>query len=105
MLIYVAFAEKERRMISIRTKEALAKAKAHGVKLGGENEQSRMEKAAAAERALRPVIEQIRADGTTSANAIAIAIELNRKRIATPTGAKWHAQTVIRVLGRLGVTP
>ena len=103
MHIYAAFAEKERRMISIRTKEALAKAKAHGVKLGGENEQSRMEKAAAAERALRPVIEQIRADGTTSANAI--AIELNRKRIATPTGAKWHAQTVIRVLGRLGVTP
>ena len=64
-----------------------------------------MEKAAAAKRtaALRPVIEQIRADGTTSATAI--AIELNRKRIATPTGAKWHAQTVIRVLGRLGVTP
>jgi len=96
--LYVAFSEKERRMIPIRTK-----ARAHGVKLGGENEQSRMEKAAAAERALRPVIEQIRADGTTSANAI--AIELNRKRIATPTGAKWHAQTVIRVLGRLGVTP
>ena len=100
--IYVAFAEKERCMIPIGTK-ALAKAKAHGVKLGGENEQSRMEKAAAAERALRPVIEQIRADGTTSANAI--AIELNRKCIATPTGGKWHAQTLIRVLGRLEATP
>ena len=37
LLIYVAFAEKERRMISIRTKEALAKANAHGVKLGGDN--------------------------------------------------------------------
>jgi DNA invertase Pin-like site-specific DNA recombinase len=98
--LYVAFSEKERRMIPIRTK-----ARAHGVKLGGENEQSRMEKAAAAERALRPVIEQIRADGTTSANAIAIAIELNRKRIATPTGGKWHAQTVIRALGRLEATP
>ena len=39
--IYTAFAEKERRMISIRTKEGLARARARGKKLGGENAQSR----------------------------------------------------------------
>src|SRR5260221_9635146 len=42
--IYAAFAEKERRLISIRTKDGLARAKARGAKLGGENEQSRANK-------------------------------------------------------------
>jgi DNA invertase Pin-like site-specific DNA recombinase len=105
--IYTAFAEKERRMISIRTKEGLARARARGKKLGGENAQSRKTAAEAAERAeaLRPVIEKIRSEAPDmSANAI--AVELNRQRIATPTkGAKWHAQSVIRVLDRLDRVP
>src|SRR6516225_10429398 len=45
--IYAAFAEKERRMISIRTKEGLAKARTRGIKLGGANRKS-LETAAAA---------------------------------------------------------
>jgi DNA invertase Pin-like site-specific DNA recombinase len=105
--IYTAFAEKERRMISIRTKEGLARARARGKKLGGENAQSRKTAAEAAERgeALRPVIEKIRSEAPDmSANAI--AVELNRQRIATPTkGAKWHAQSVISVLDRLDRVP
>jgi DNA invertase Pin-like site-specific DNA recombinase len=105
--IYAAFAEKERRMISQRTKEGLARAKARGVKLGGENAQSRKTKEEAAERAeaLRPIIEEIKAE-EPKLSATQIAHRLNRRRIATPTkGAKWHAQSVIRVLTRLEERP
>jgi DNA invertase Pin-like site-specific DNA recombinase len=104
--IYAAFAEKERRMISIRTKEGLARAKARGVKLGGENEQSRLNKAEADRRAqaVKPILLDIvrnRADMSASA----IAAELNRRKVETlRPGSKWHAQTVIRIRRRLGMT-
>jgi hypothetical protein len=35
--------------------------------------------------------------------ALTVAAELNRKKIATPAGGKWHAQTVIRVRERLAM--
>ena len=39
--------------------------------------------------------------GDMSTNAI--ATELNRRKVPTPTkGSKWHAQTVIRPLRRIG---
>jgi DNA invertase Pin-like site-specific DNA recombinase len=108
--IYAAFAEKERRMISIRTKEGLAKARARGIKLGGENAHSRETAAAAKERAeeLRPVIAEIR-NAQPVISATQIANELNRRGIATAgreglTGSIWHAQTVIRLLTRLEST-
>ena len=92
-------------MISIRTREGLARAKARGVKLGGENEQSRLNKAEADARAkaLRPILRDIVGDrNDLSANAI--AAELNRRKIETlRPGSRWHAQTVIRIMRRLGM--
>lgn len=104
--IYAAFAEKERRMISIRTKEGLARAKARGVQLGGENEQSRLNKAEAETRAqaLRPILLNIIGD-RDEMSATAIAAELNRRKVETlRPGSRWHAQTVIRIRRRLGMT-
>jgi DNA invertase Pin-like site-specific DNA recombinase len=105
--IYAAFAEKERRMISMRTKEALARAKARGVKLGGENEQSRrnQQEAEACAQALRPILLDIVHD-RQDMSATAIAGELNRRKVDTlRPGSRWHAQTVIRIMRRLGMEP
>jgi DNA invertase Pin-like site-specific DNA recombinase len=102
--IYAAFAERERRLISVRTKEGLARAKARGVKLGGTNQRSLDNQREAAERAeaLRPVFLDI-VGNHDDMSANAIATELNRRKVPTPTkGSKWHAQTVIRLLRRIG---
>jgi DNA invertase Pin-like site-specific DNA recombinase len=96
--IYAALAEKERRLISERTKASLAAAKARGVKLGGTNAQSELAAKEAKERAgqLRPVFAKL-----AGLSARAAAEELNRRNVTTPTGGKWHAATVIRVRERL----
>jgi DNA invertase Pin-like site-specific DNA recombinase len=105
--IYAAFAEKERRMIFIRTKEGLARAKARGVKLGGTNEQSLKQAAEAKAFAenLRPLIEQLAGGGMSMT---AIAAELNRRRIKTSGRAgehgRWHSQTVKRLVARLATS-
>jgi DNA invertase Pin-like site-specific DNA recombinase len=97
--LFAALAEKERRLISQRTKDALAMKKAQGVKLGGLRDygaQARDEAKARAEQ-LRPVFTELK---DLSANAI--ARELNARGIASPSGKNWSAVTVIRVMKRLG---
>ena len=96
--IYAALAEKERRMISQRTRDALASAKARGVKLGGHREQSEITKAGAIERAQRlaPIMAEL-----SGLSARAAAEELNRRGIPTANGGKWQAVQVIRIRGRL----
>jgi DNA invertase Pin-like site-specific DNA recombinase len=103
--IYAQFAEKERRMIALRTREGLARAKARGVKLGGENEQSLRNKAEADARAqaLRPILTDIVGENHDMSGT-AIAAELNRRKVETlRPGSRWHAQTVIRVMRRLSM--
>ena len=81
--LYAALAEKERRLISQRTRDALAAKKAQGVKLGGLNAkgiQNREEAKARAE-ALRPVLTEL-----SSMSARAIAAELNARGITTAQG-------------------
>src|SRR5712672_3319393 len=90
-----ALAEKERAMISRRTKDALAAKKAQGVKLGGLNAKGIQNRDEAKERAeqLRPIFNEL-----AGLSARKIAAELNARNIATPAGGKWHAVTVKRVL-------
>ena len=105
-------AQAERRMISERTKAALAAAKARGVKLGNPNGvaalradaatrwkgvEVRQAKADAFAERLRPVL-----DGMAAMSANATAAELDRLGYATARGVKWTARAVINVRGRLG---
>jgi DNA invertase Pin-like site-specific DNA recombinase len=98
--VYAALAEKERAMISRRTKDALAAKKAQGVKLGGLNAKGIENRAAALDRAeqLRPIFSKL-----ANLSARKIAAVLNERKIPTPAGGEWHAATVIRVQKRLAV--
>lgn len=103
--ILAAVAEYEREMIAERTRTALQAAKARGVVLGrfGAETLAPAHKAAAVGRAigLRPVLAELQGSGLSARK---IAAELTARCIPTPKGGKWHAQTVLRVLGRLGDT-
>ncbi len=95
--IYAALAQQERRMIADRTRAGLAAAKARGVVLGNAT-LAKINRDAAAERAeaLRSVFAELAGMSTHVA-----AAELDKRGIATPTGAKWSAMTVLRVRKRL----
>jgi DNA invertase Pin-like site-specific DNA recombinase len=110
--IMALVAQQERNAISRRTKEALQAAKARGTKLGNPNGATHLRglakgKGAAAQKAtanaqaeaLRSTIDGLRAEGITSAYAIAKA--LDSAGITTARGGKWDARKVINVLQRL----
>nr|WP_300585329.1 recombinase family protein [Marivita sp.] len=101
--IMALVAQQEREAISRRTKEALAAAKARGVKLGNPNGAVALRRAGedgaalretvsrnadAHARALTPVVETIRAEGHSSLRAI--ADQLNARGMMTRRGGQWH---------------
>lgn len=108
--IMAAVAQAERKAISTRTKEALAAARARGVKLGGNRgnledlrkgpaRSAQVRSRQAADRAVkvrRQVESIITAGGPRSLRQIAEA--LNRRGITAPRGGKWHPAQVRKCL-------
>lgn len=105
--IVAAVAQAERRMISERTKVALAAAKARGAKLGNPHPHRSRDKAleqlsANADdfaNAILPTINEIHGAGVTSLSGVARA--LNARGIPTRRGGRWHARSVSNLLSRV----
>jgi len=108
MHIYAALAEKERRLISDRTRAALAQRKLQGALLGNRTNLPE----AGARGALRnkddadtfamnvlPIIRQAQETGAHSYRALSDM--LNGRGIRTARGGAWHATTVRNLLTRL----
>ena len=103
--LYAALAEKERALISTRTKAALAAKKAAGAKLGNPRAAEAAVKAHAANRAaadqfaanVLPIVRAIQASGLTTLREIAA---LNARGVRTARGGQWHSSTVHNILAR-----
>ena len=97
--LFAALAQKERALISARTKEGLKEARARGAKLGGWTAGSEASKRQAEELAerMRPILAEL----THLPSARQIAVELNRRGIKSATGGQWSSKTVTRLRERL----
>jgi len=113
--IMALVAQQEREAISRRTTEALAAAKAGGVRLGNPNGAAALKRADKGNAAslvairgaadshaknLQPVVAALTAEGIRSLGAVAEA--LNARGMLTPRGGRWHKSSVRNLLDRLG---
>jgi len=104
--LFAALAEKERALISTRTRQALAAAKARGVSLGNPKLHMARSGAVAAVMAeadryaanVLPIIREAQKAGATTLRDIASA--LNARGVATARGGQWHAKSVSNILER-----
>ena len=105
--IYAALAQKERALISERTRLALAQKKAQGALLGNRTNlplasakgaEANRKMAADFARNVLPVVEKLRSAGTTSLEGIARA--MNERGVRTARGGQWHASSVRNLLLR-----
>ena len=102
--VYAAMAEEESRRISIRTKDALAAAKARGVELGKNGKNLALQNRGLADKYAQSVadaVRKIQASGFTSVRQI--TDELNRRDVPTAKGGTWHIPTTHRLLKRLTI--
>lgn len=112
--IMAAVAQAERKAIGKRTQEALAAAKARGMKLGNPNGAAALRRAGKGNtdalkviregadgyaQELAPIIADIRTNLGTSLPVVARA--LNERHIQTRRGGQWHASSVRNLLARL----
>ena len=106
--IYAALAEKERRLISERTRSALASKKAKGAALGNPRNlaeagalgrRAQQAEAARFARNILPVIQSIQSSGTTG--MVSIAKALNERGVRTVRGGRWHSSSVRNVIERV----
>jgi len=104
--LFAALAEKERSLISTRTRQALAAAQARGVTLGSPKLAQARESAMASIKAgadqhaanVLPIIREAQKAGATTLRAIAEA--LNARGVVTARGGSWYAMSVKNVLDR-----
>jgi len=105
--LYAALAEKERRLISERTKAALGARKVTGTRLGNQVNpaeaaaRGRAVSVAEADRfaaSMRPLFEQLYRDGIFSYRGIAKA--LNSRGVRTARGAGWQVSNVRNLISR-----
>ncbi len=103
--LYAALAEKERALISARTKAALAAAKERGTILGNPQIAAAQAKGtaqtkAAAEAFAAKVLPLIRSAQAEGKSLRQIAAELNARGVATARGGTWAATQVADILRR-----
>jgi DNA invertase Pin-like site-specific DNA recombinase len=109
--LFAALAEKERALISQRTREALRSAKRRGVILGNprlavvrsRGSATNRDEAAAFAMAVAPTIDEIRRNGVLSFRAVARM--LTARGVATARGGRWTAVQVAAIERRLQIFP
>ena len=106
--LYAALAEKERRLISERTRSALAQRKAQGATLGNRGNAAeaaargrevQVEETASFAANVLPIIESLRASGVRDLRGLALA--LNNRGVRTARGGRWHVSNVKNLVDRL----
>ena len=106
--VHAALAEKERRMVSERTRAALAARKRQGARLGNRTNLAEAQALGAARTAAAarrfaenaaPVIRQVQDSGVASLRGIAAV--LNARGVRTARGGRWAATQVAAVLARV----